>query len=603
MSTTEEDVTASLLNTAAQLLSQEMDEKHKDLFLLNELGGGVMDILFVILHIPALLTIMLLLQITFTGSTLNMTMEFFLFTIPLLSIMTIASDYLGYSLLALTGIICILLFVPKISIKKQKERERKEKQLRQRSNSRYHYHTLQSPPYRQSQTGGSAMLYGYGNNNYPSQGANDKIIRYIQWFKGSITLMTCIAILAIDFEIFPREFGKTHDYGVSLMDLGSGTFVFMSALTSSYARNEKLAKTRERVNSATMSPPRHQPVLERVNSNSTIMSYISYQIKEYWKEVNTKRAQSYLVVISLGIGRLLILQCFDYPTVVTEYGIHWNFFVTLLCVWIVADAVHILVPSILTYSSLLRLLFITACFSYYQLYLLQDDYSMSKAFMEMVDRNMSFYHANREGIHSVPGFVCLYIWTEEVSKHLIFYRCHDWSFGNRGHSLMNGDENNDHKPTLVHDEGNDNDVQSKKGSYGAIDDTKTLRRLKSFTALLAGTVLSWLCWYGCDLTVQKTSRRLANMSYILFIFAMNCTLLSILASIDHVAQQYCYSYTHMRCVTIEQISKYTLMIFLVANLMTGAVNLVMYTPRVEMWLAMGILFTYVFCLTSMSWSL
>ena len=51
-------------------------------------------------------------------------------------------------------------------------------------------------------------------------------------------LVTILAILAVDFRIFPRRFAKTETFGISLMDIGVGTFIVSSAVTSRFARGQ-----------------------------------------------------------------------------------------------------------------------------------------------------------------------------------------------------------------------------------------------------------------------------------------------------------------------------------------------------------------------------
>jgi glucosaminylphosphatidylinositol acyltransferase len=62
---------------------------------------------------------------------------------------------------------------------------------------------------------------------------------------------TAIAILAVDFSLFPRRLAKTHYYGQSLMDTGTAAFVFVNALADQNAE-QRGQSPRERTLKQTM---------------------------------------------------------------------------------------------------------------------------------------------------------------------------------------------------------------------------------------------------------------------------------------------------------------------------------------------------------------
>ena len=93
-------------------------------------------------------------------------------------------------------------------------------------------------------------------------------------------LSTCVAILAVDFRIFPRRFAKTETYGTGLMDVGVGGFVLSNALV----------------------------------------------VPERAARVALRRA---LPLLALGAATLAGKRGVDYWQHVSEYGVHWNFFFTL----------------------------------------------------------------------------------------------------------------------------------------------------------------------------------------------------------------------------------------------------------------------------------
>lgn len=117
---------------------------------------------------------------------------------------------------------------------------------------------------------------------------------FLTVYRSHMMLMTIICILAVDFKVFPREFAKCETWGTSLMDLGVGSFVFSLGIISA------------------------APLLR---SPSQRFKPMRFQL--------LRDARKSLPMILLGGIRVIMVKGVDYPEHVSEYGVHWNFFITL----------------------------------------------------------------------------------------------------------------------------------------------------------------------------------------------------------------------------------------------------------------------------------
>lgn len=121
---------------------------------------------------------------------------------------------------------------------------------------------------------------------------------FVTLFRTYITLFTAIAILAVDFTIFPRRLAKAETYGSGLMDIGVGTFMMAHGITAPESRCQNDKKL-------------------------SLRSYLKLLF------VTLRNILPLLVV---GLLRLIFVKGTDYQEHVTEYGVHWNFFFTVAVV-------------------------------------------------------------------------------------------------------------------------------------------------------------------------------------------------------------------------------------------------------------------------------
>ena len=196
-----------------------------------------------------------------------------------------------------------------------------------------------------------------------------------------LTTLTITAILAIDFDLFPRRLGKTETYGLSLMDVGGGSYVFSSGFVSSLARfgeeNERGRKFQKR--------------------------------------------GGFLALVALGVARLAATTAVGYHTVESEYGRYWNFFFTLALVKLLASAApRDRVASTATAIAAMYQCALLANGGALGAWILQDP--RERAHPQVRHLARWFLSVNREGIFSSIGYLCIYLGAASFGKMFLFSR-------------------------------------------------------------------------------------------------------------------------------------------------------------------------------------
>ena len=342
-------------------------------------------------------------------------------------------------------------------------------------------------------------------------------------------VITCLAILAVDFGIFPRRFAKVENWGTSIMDIGVGSFVFAAGLVAA------------------------RPVLkEKLGGRATSLSTRLY-----------RSVRHSLPLLVLGFIRLWSVKGLDYAEHVTEYGVHWNFFFTLGFLPPFMALFESAVQYIPSYAGLAILLG-----SAYQIAL---ETTSLKAFI-LVGERTNLFSQNREGIFSFFGYLAIFLAGQSTGMFVI--------------------------------------PRSLSSSTGIQQRKRLLLTLSAWSGVwILLFLLSTSYNYGLSLQV---SRRLANLPYFLWISAFNCSQITAFCLVETLFFPQIYKgtdtppkteneiYKQATSRVLEAYNRNGLAVFLVANLLTGLVNLTVPTLHVSDLQAMGILLVYAATLTGLA---
>ncbi|KAH9893065.1 GWT1-domain-containing protein [Xylariomycetidae sp. FL2044] len=350
---------------------------------------------------------------------------------------------------------------------------------------------------------------------------------FLTTYRGSMLVMTCLAILAVDFRIFPRRFAKVETWGTSLMDVGVGSFVFSAGVVAA------------------------RPVLrERAEGRTTPL---------HQRLIYSMRHSFPLLV--LGVIRLVSVKGLDYAEHVTEYGVHWNFFFTL----------GFLPPFVALFQSALKVVPSYAILALilgvaYQIVL---EATSLKAFMLTAPR-IDLFSMNREGMCSFVGYLAIFLAGQDTGMFVL----------PRSISPRGGSSNGAQRRRLL----------------------LTMAAWSGIWSILYFITTNYSYGFGFDV-----SRRLANLPYILWTAAFNSAQLLICCIVETVFFPSFYHATDAKteretyeAATSQVLRAYNrngLAVFLLANLMTGLVNMTVPTLDVGPAGAMGILIAYALSLT------
>lgn len=349
------------------------------------------------------------------------------------------------------------------------------------------------------------------------------------------------------------------------MDLGTGTFIVASALTSRYARGEK-------------------------NNGNPILLFFASGCKWNRGLFLTSSFVRNGVVLLLGLGRMIVIKAIGYHEHESEYGTHWNFFVTMFCVWVIADAAHGVLPRRGWIMPALCLILLLG----YQLVLV---YSSLTDYILTAPRD-TFFAMNKEGFCSLPGYSVLYLLTEWFSSEVFFPAS---SVGDVVTSPVSSGEGEVSLSPCESKEACCGDRQPPVPTF-----TESGRMLQRWRLLflkphrtqlfiVIGTALCCLVAWGLGTMVQPTSRRLANLPYVFLVLAISLINIASLMVVDILGNP------ATRVYIIETFSNCQLQIFIIANIITGAINMSVPTIHLCDSLGLFILSSYATVLVLIVW--
>lgn len=383
---------------------------------------------------------------------------------------------------------------------------------------------------------------------------------FITTYRGAMMIVTCTSILAVDFPAFPRRFAKTESFGTSLMDLGVGSFVFAAGIVAA-----------------------RQHLKEELNGYPSLKS----------RFISAMRHSLPLFV--LGFVRLWSVKGLDYPEHVSEYGVHWNFFFTLA---LLPPAMAILQPLLRRSPSYGLVAFVLAIL--YEILLTPA----RKSYIILAERKPDdWLSQNREGVFSFIGYLAIFIGGMGIGTGIL---------------PRSSEPESQERTKIPQKDTMDEDAEWLASVLGQSQENAPQEAIKAqvkeglglskttFFHLIKWSGLwfifsVWAMWhYGPGLFV---SRRMANLAYVVWVCAFNSAQLLLFYLIEAFMFPDLYKSKDRKTEkqrmndatskVMKAFNRNGLAMFLLANLLTGGINMSMKTLFMSDVQAMIVLVSYI----------
>jgi phosphatidylinositol glycan class W len=282
----------------------------------------------------------------------------------------------------------------------------------------------------------------------------------------------------------------------------------------------------------------------------------------------------------LGFIRLYSVKGLDYAEHVTEYGVHWNFFFTLALLPPFTEVSDTITRRL---SISYEVLAITLAATYE--ILLNNTRLLS--YILISPRGPDLLSKNREGVFSFVGYLAIFL-------------------AGRGAGLPLVQFNIDRISTKPN--------PKLRPSASPAETTHRERYFVLKNLLLGSLVYVALYLFSTSLyTFNLTiSRRVANLPYVLWVVAFNTAQIFLFGAVENWGPEFLYvsssaeekdKLRHATSRILRVFNNNGLVVFLVANLLTGLVNLSLNTLDMPPAGAMGVLVGYAILVTGVAMGL